>query len=41
MTFCTTIKSLYALNGLVAVLLYLPQVVKAWRDREHACPSPG
>ena len=31
-----TIKSLYAVNGFAAVLLYLPQVLKARKDREHA-----
>jgi len=36
MNLLTTIKSLYAVNGLVAVLLYLPQIGKAWKDREHA-----
>lgn len=30
------LKSLYALNGFVAVLLYLPQIVRVWKDREHA-----
>lgn len=30
------LKSLYMLNGLVAVLLYLPQIAKAWGDRDHA-----
>lgn len=36
MNLLLTIKSLYALNGVIAVLLYLPQIVSAWRDREHA-----
>jgi uncharacterized protein with PQ loop repeat len=36
MNLLVTIKSLYAVNGVVAVLLYLPQVLKAWRDRRHA-----
>jgi len=36
MTLLLTIKSLYALNGVIAVLLYLPQIVSAWRDRSHA-----
>ena len=31
-----TIKSLYALNGVIAVLLYLPQIISAWKDRNHA-----
>lgn len=31
-----TLKSLYALNGFVAVLLYLPQILRAWSDRDHA-----
>jgi uncharacterized protein with PQ loop repeat len=30
------LKSLYALNGVIAVLLYLPQIAKAWKDRNHA-----
>jgi hypothetical protein len=36
MNLLVTIKSLYALNGVVAVLLYLPQICKAWQDRTHA-----
>ena len=35
MTLLATIKSLYALNGFVALLLYLPQIFKAWKDRSH------
>ena len=31
-----TLKSLYALNGVIAVLLYLPQITRAWSDRNHA-----
>lgn len=31
-----TIKSLYAANGCVALLLYLPQIWRAWKDRKHA-----
>ena len=30
-----TIKSLYALNGIIASLLYLPQIARAWRDAGH------
>jgi uncharacterized protein with PQ loop repeat len=36
MNLLLTIKSLYALNGVAAVLLYLPQIMKAWKDRQHA-----
>ena len=36
MNLLSTIRSLYALNGVMAVLLYLPQIGKAWKDREHA-----
>ncbi|HJV37105.1 hypothetical protein [Geomonas sp.] len=36
MNLLVTLKSLYALNGVAAVLLYLPQIGKAWKDREHA-----
>lgn len=36
MNLLLTIKSLYAFNGFAAVLLYLPQIGKAWKDREHA-----
>jgi PQ loop repeat protein len=36
MNLLLTIKSLYALNGCVAVLLYLPQIMSAWKDRSHA-----
>ncbi|BCG47801.1 hypothetical protein GEOBRER4_n2650 [Citrifermentans bremense] len=32
----TALKSLYALNGVIAVLLYLPQISRAWKDRSHA-----
>lgn len=36
MNLLLTIKSLYAVNGVVAVLLYLPQICKAWKDKDHA-----
>jgi len=36
MTFLLTLKSLYALNGFIAVLLYLPQILKACSDKSHA-----
>lgn len=36
MNLALTLKSLYALNGVAAVLLYLPQIVRACKDREHA-----
>jgi len=36
MNLLVTVKSLYAVNGFAAVLLYLPQVFKARKDREHA-----
>ena len=36
MNLLLTIKSLYAVNGFVAVLLYLPQIINAWKDRNHA-----
>lgn len=36
MSFLLALKSLYALNGFVAVLLYLPQIIRAWNDRNHA-----
>ncbi|HBG07071.1 MAG: hypothetical protein A2075_02890 [Geobacteraceae bacterium GWC2_58_44] len=36
MNLLLTLKSLYALNGLIAVLLYLPQIINAWKDRNHA-----
>ena len=36
MNLLITIKSLYAVNGFVAVLLYLPQIIGAWRDKNHA-----
>jgi uncharacterized protein with PQ loop repeat len=32
MNLLLTIKSLYAVNGIVASLLYLPQIVRVWRD---------
>lgn len=31
-----TIKSLYILNGFVAIGLYLPQIYKACQDKRHA-----
>ena len=36
MSLLLTLKSLYALNGFIAVLLYLPQIMKAWSDKSHA-----
>lgn len=36
MNLLLTIKSLYALNGFIAVLLYLPQIISAWKDRNQA-----
>ena len=36
MDFAVTIKSLYAVNGFVAVLLYLPQIVSALKDKKRA-----
>ena len=36
MNYLLAIKSLYAANGLFAVLLYVPQIVNAWRDRSNA-----
>lgn len=36
MDFALTIKSLYAVNGFVAVLLYLPQIISALKDKRHA-----
>lgn len=36
MNLLLSIKSLYALNGLIAILLYLPQINSAWKDRNHA-----
>lgn len=36
MSLLLALKSLYALNGFIAVLLYLPQIVRAWNDRSHA-----
>lgn len=36
MSLLLTLKSLYALNGFIAVLLYLPQIIKAWNDKSHA-----
>lgn len=36
MSLLLALKSLYALNGIVAVLLYLPQILRAWNDRSHA-----
>lgn len=36
MSCLVALKSLYALNGVIAVLLYLPQITKAWKDRSHA-----
>lgn len=36
MNLLLTIKSLYAVNGVIAVLLYLPQINNAWKDRDHA-----
>jgi hypothetical protein len=35
MNYLTLLKSLYAANGMVAVLLYRPQILKAWRSREE------
>lgn len=32
MSYLVTIKSLYAINGLVAVLLYCPQIYRAWKQ---------
>ncbi|UFS69780.1 hypothetical protein LPW11_18045 [Geomonas sp. RF6] len=34
--FLFTLKSLYAANGFLAVLLYLPQIIRAWKDKEQA-----
>jgi len=31
-----TLKSLYAVNGVVGVSLYIPQILRAWRDKEQA-----
>ena len=31
-----TIKTLYAVNGIVALLLYLPQILKVWKNRDSA-----
>lgn len=36
MTHALTLKSLYALNGIVALLMYVPQFVTACRDRNSA-----
>ena len=36
MDFAVTIKSLYAVNGFVAVLLYLPQIISAIKNKERA-----
>jgi len=36
MSLLLTLKSLYAMNGVIAVLLYLPQITRAWSDRNHA-----
>lgn len=36
MSLLLALKSLYALNGFIAVLLYLPQIVKTWSDESHA-----
>ena len=36
MNMLITIKSLYAVNGFVAVLLYLPQIIGAWKDKNRA-----
>lgn len=36
MSLLLALKSLYALNGFIAVLLYLPQILKVWNDRNHA-----
>lgn len=36
MNFLLTIKTLYVLNGFVAVLLYLPQIHSALKDKSRA-----
>lgn len=36
MSYVLAIKSLYAANGLFAVLLYVPQIINVWRDRSNA-----
>lgn len=36
MDYALTIKSLYAVNGFVAVLLYLPQILTALKDKKKA-----
>ena len=36
MNYLFTIKSLYAMNGFVAVLLYIPQILSACKNRHNA-----
>lgn len=36
MSITVIIKYLYAVNGVVAVLMYVPQIVKVWRDGNSA-----
>ncbi len=36
MTHALTLKSLYALNGVIALLMYVPQFITACRDRNSA-----
>jgi uncharacterized protein with PQ loop repeat len=37
MNHALTLKSLYAVNGIVALLMYVPQFINAWKDRNSAC----
>ena len=36
MNYLLTIKSLYAINGVVAVLLYIPQIISACKNKQNA-----
>jgi zinc transporter ZupT len=36
MTFLLTLKALYAANGVIGVALYIPQILRAKRDKKQA-----
>jgi uncharacterized protein with PQ loop repeat len=38
MDFMFMIKILYVVNGIFAVLLYVPQVMKVWKDKKNERP---
>lgn len=34
--FLLVLKSIYAINGIVGVSLYIPQIISAWKDKNKA-----